>query len=93
MFFTPCAKTAAISAGQPFTATLNGTCACYQYFDGTGDCHRHYHLKCLKCGKLLHAECEFLNDLSEHIEKEHDFVIDGEKTVLYGICGECRRKD
>mgnify|MGYP000686480787 FL=1 len=50
-------------------------------------------MKCLKCGKLLHAECDFLNGLSEHIEKEHDFVIDGERTVLYGVCGDCRRKD
>lgn len=68
------------------------TGACFQFVENCDDCHSHYHLKCVKCGKLFHAQCEFLNELSEHILKEHNFTVDGEKTVLYGVCGDCRAK-
>lgn len=70
----------------------DGSSACYQYFGNAKQCHTHYHLKCLKCGILLHTECDFLNELSDHILNQHDFTVDGEKTVLYGLCGECRKK-
>lgn len=65
--------------------------ACFQLAEQNENCHKHYHLKCTSCGKLIHAQCDFLNGLSEHILDEHDFTVDGEKTVLYGLCGECRR--
>ena len=67
------------------------TSACYQLSDSQKGCHNHYHLKCTVCGKLLHAECDFLNELSQHIFNDHNFYVDSEKTVLYGICEDCRR--
>lgn len=70
----------------------DSTSTCYQFADDSAECHNHYHLKCTECGALLHAECEFLNELSEHIFKEHSFKINGERTVLYGICEACRKK-
>lgn len=70
----------------------DSSCACYQLADDSDGCHNHYHLKCTVCGALLHTECDFLNELSEHIFKDHNFTVDGEKTVLYGICETCRRK-
>lgn len=70
----------------------DSTSACYQLASKEEECHNHYHLKCTACGELIHAECDFLNELSEHIFKDHNFTVDGEKTVLYGICEECRQK-
>lgn len=70
----------------------DSSCACYQLADNSEECHNHYHLKCTVCGALLHTECDFLNELSEHIFKDHNFKIDGERTVLYGVCENCRRK-
>lgn len=64
--------------------------ACFQLSDGGENCRSHYHLKCTQCGRLFHTECDFLNELSKHILNEHGFTVDGEKTVLYGICGECK---
>lgn len=71
----------------------DSTSACYQFFEGDEKCFNHYHLKCTVCGKLIHAECGFLNELSEHIFNEHNFKIDGEKTVLYGVCSVCANKE
>ncbi len=70
----------------------SGESACYQYISSTNDCKEHFHLKCEKCGKLIHVDCEHMNELSTHIEKEHAFAVDRLKTVLYGVCGECNNK-
>lgn len=63
--------------------------ACYQFAD---DCRGCYHLVCSKCGKLIHIECGFMDELAGHIYTEHRFTLDPFKTVLYGVCGECSEK-
>lgn len=67
-----------------------GSSACYEYINGADDCHRHYHLKCSSCGKLIHMECEYLDEVASHVLSHHGFVVNPEKTVLYGICKNCR---
>ena len=64
--------------------------ACYQY---DGSSCEHFHLKCTSCGKLIHADCEFLDKLSSHVSADHGFVIDGSRTVFYGKCSECFRAE
>lgn len=64
--------------------------ACYQY---NGASCEHFHLKCTVCGKLIHADCDFLNKLSSHVSSDHGFVIDGSRTVFYGKCSECFRAE
>ncbi len=63
--------------------------ACFQYV-GEGGCGSHFHLKCERCGKLIHLQCRTMDRLSEHILAEHGFLSDPGRTVLYGICAECR---
>ncbi len=53
------------------------------------DCHSHFHLKCVKCGKVTHLDCDKTGDVFEHINNEHNFKIDMSKTVLYGLCNNC----
>lgn len=67
-----------------------GQSACFQYVDGDGDCREHFHLKCEGCGRLIHLDCDDLSKLSEHIEKEHAFYLNSSKTVLYGLCADCK---
>ncbi len=66
-----------------------GTSSCYQYRDKTLPCDSHFHLKCLDCGKLVHLDCTFLQNIEEHVLQEHHFQIDNCKTVFYGICDQC----
>ena len=61
----------------------------YQYAVGVG-CEHHFHLKCSRCGKLLHMECEQLRDVRAHILRQHGFLIGG-SSVIYGICADCAR--
>ncbi len=65
-----------------------GKSACYQY-TGAAPCKNHYHLKCSACGRLLHVECEFLDEVGAHVLEHHGFVLSEEKTILYGLCREC----
>ena len=63
-----------------------GESACYQ---AVGDCTEHFHLKCTKCGKLVHLTCKSLDIISDHVLKEHGFSIVSSKTVFFGVCKEC----
>ena len=71
---------------RKFSSGDNNAC-CYQF--ESENCHNHYHLRCSSCGTLIHTECDFLDKLSQHIFNDHNFKIDGSKTVLYGICKNC----
>ena len=66
-----------------------GKSACFQYIDNQEDCANHYHMKCIKCGNLLHLDCHEINSIQEHILKNHNFKIDVCKTILYGNCDKC----
>ena len=52
------------------------------------DCKNHYHIKCEKCGKIEHIDCEEIISLCNHVKNEHNFVI-SQKNVIYGTCGLC----
>lgn len=65
---------------------------CYQFADCSNE-HKHYHLKCSVCGKLFHTECDFLDKLSSHILKDHQFTVDPSKIVIYGICQHCAKEN
>lgn len=69
-----------------------GKTVVYQYMEHEGDCCNHFHLKCTNCGRLVHLECSDAQKLAEHIKEKHDFYLDLSKTVLYGLCGQCRQQ-
>lgn len=70
--------------------TVDGeTGACYQYLENPVDCQIHFHLKCERCGVLLHLACDTWNNAQRHIFEEHTFRVNSTKTVLYGICEHC----
>lgn len=63
--------------------------ACFQYVDKNSNCNNHYHMKCIKCGALIHIDCNELEEVANHIYNEHNFKLDIFKTVLYGTCESC----
>ncbi len=66
-----------------------GDSACFSIADS--GCNENFHLLCQQCGKLIHIECNHMDELSRHIADRHGFKVDRFKTVLYGLCGECCR--
>ena len=78
---------------RKYVSAENGTAACFQYINNQDECTNHYHMKCTNCGSLIHLACDEINELSNHIYKEHKFMLDTCKTVLYGICEKCLSKE
>lgn len=64
----------------------------YRFIGGERNCDEHIHIKCIRCGKVMHLECGFMQDIKEHLLKSHGFALRCEGSVLYGICGECGGK-
>lgn len=58
--------------------------------DNSGDC---FLLKCEKCGRIEHIDCEKLSPLYAHLEQEHHFAINPRRTMLYGECARCREAE
>lgn len=56
------------------------------------DCGRdsHVHLICTACGEVYHTHCREIEAVFRHLAKEHGFVIDNRRTMLYGLCEKCR---
>lgn len=69
----------------------NETGACFQY--SNSNCKMHFHLKCNKCTRLFHASCEFIESVQQHVFSHHGFMVDNSKTVFYGVCSECMRRE
>ena len=54
-------------------------------------CHKHYHARCLKCGRVFHVEMEFLADFEKKIKYNHGFEIIGYDVLFKGTCPECNQ--
>ena len=52
-------------------------------------CHRHYHVKCVKCGRVFDVEMDYITDLEKNIKDTHGFEITGHTILFDGICPEC----
>lgn len=61
----------------------------YQYTAGD-ECLNHIHFQCTSCKKIFHLACKEEKGFTKHIEKEHGLQIDFTRTILYGLCAECR---
>ena len=64
----------------------------YQYVEMGHHCEEHLHLKCVSCGCIIHLECAFMQEISEHILEDHGFKLQCKNSIIYGLCRECREK-
>lgn len=71
----------------------DGRHAAYQYVGESNTCDEHLHLKCLSCGQVSHLECGFMDEIAEHMQKDHGFQIECRNSVIYGYCARCRAKE
>jgi len=69
----------------------NGRQFLYQLIDGE-NCHDHWHLKCIRCGKLIHMDVDTTSFMQQSVRSKHHFFIDGDRTLLFGQCEECISK-
>lgn len=64
------------------------------YYDYLEKCdnENHFFLKCNSCGNLTHVDCECINDLYNHINKNHKFKLNKENIIINGICNKCSER-
>ena len=70
----------------------NGTRAVFQYVGEKQHCEEHLHLQCVRCGAILHLDCDFMDEISEHVMNEHGFKIQCRNSIIYGECSRCLEK-
>lgn len=63
----------------------------YQCIAGDEECLSHLHIQCTECSKIIHLDCDESAEFTSHIEGEHGIKLDFSKTVLYGLCKDCRK--
>lgn len=47
-------------------------------------------LLCLACGRAYPLECSMAGEFAAHVLSDHGFRIDPARTVLYGLCRQCK---
>ena len=70
------------------SAAPDGRQLLYRYLDSC-ECAEHIHLKCKKCGQILHLEDEQAEkSLVAAMAKCH-FTVDEAQSLIVGVCGNC----
>lgn len=64
----------------------------YQCAKPHAQCYEHLHMQCRECGKILHMECQFMDEITKHLYEHHQFALECTGSVLMGLCGECRKQ-
>ena len=60
----------------------------YQYLEECNE-ENHFYLKCDKCGNLTHVDCDCIEELTNHIFKDHKFKPSKDHIIIEGICNKC----
>jgi Fur family ferric uptake transcriptional regulator len=62
----------------------------YQYLEKC-DKENHFFLKCEMCGTMEHIDCDCIEELSNHIAKEHNFSLT-DHIIINGKCKKCYKR-
>lgn len=54
--------------------------------------HKHHHLICTSCGKVIEVEWDLLEVLEHDIQTKYDFLIKDHSVRFFGLCSECQKK-
>lgn len=71
---------------------VRGSSACYKRLPMQG-AHAQGQLLCVRCGRAFPLDCSMLQSFSDHIREHHGFVVDQRRTVICGVCEDCRRAE
>ena len=55
-----------------------------------GNVHRHYHVRCLKCGVLKDLPDHVVSFSDDKLKESCDFVIKGHDLEFFGLCPKCK---
>lgn len=75
--------------GIIYRIELNDGCSRFELAH-ENETHRHHHLICTNCGKVLEVEDDLLENLESKIEEKYKFKIKDHSVKFFGLCSECR---
>ena len=70
---------------------LNDGCSRYELVHEDEE-HRHHHLICNDCKKVIEVQDDLLEELEERIRNTYGFDILDHSVKFFGICSECKNK-
>lgn len=76
--------------GIVYKIDLNDGCSRYELVH-EGELHRHHHLICNKCGRVIEVQGDLLEDLESKIEDQYNFKIKDHSVKFFGLCDKCRK--
>ena len=53
----------------------------------------HLHMQCSNCGKVIHLDCDYMSNFIQHLKDHHKFDLTCDKSILFGLCDECKRNN
>ncbi len=62
----------------------------YQFSEKHKSCNTHMHGQCSECGKIFHLDDKFVQEFEEKINFAYGLDVDAARTVIIGICKDCR---
>ncbi|SHJ57521.1 Fur family transcriptional regulator, ferric uptake regulator [Clostridium cavendishii DSM 21758] len=77
--------------GVVYKLDLNDGCSRYELAH-VNETHRHHHLVCNSCGKVLEVQDDLLEDLEAQIESTYKFKILDHSVKFFGLCEDCKEK-
>lgn len=76
-----------ISSGDIIKYNVCGNVSCYK----RNNCESDYvHFVCTNCNSILNIKNPILNKIETKINHEYGIEIDCNRTMLYGVCHNCR---
>ena len=65
-------------------------CVRYELNSGGAKTHRHHHLICLKCKKIIEFKEDMLDEIEDSIAKKSGFQVLNHEVKFFGYCSDCR---
>lgn len=78
--------------GIIYRLDLEDGCARYELVHENEN-HRHHHLVCSNCGKVIEVEGDLLDTLEGNIENKYNFKIMDHSVKFFGLCDECQSEN
>ena len=64
--------------------------SCYQSSEQHECCNSHIHAQCSCCNKIFHLKNDIFKNVNKKIQAEYGIEIDYGKTVIIGLCNDCK---
>lgn len=70
--------------------TANSDSYMYRIARETSNCHEHLHMQCKICGRIIHLEESFSEEIIHYLVEHYGFELECDNSFFSGICEKCK---